>query len=102
MDSRKRILVEEILFTAMSAFHDIDNKQEREKYARDYFSGFCQRYDVDANEAYDMLNEMFEHKRTHTIFDYEHYKGDNLSQILLGEKSEKNPKPKVQKTPDER
>ena len=104
MDSKKQILVEQVLFTAISAFHDLDNKDKITKYARDYFSGFCERYDVDGQEAYEILEEMFEHRRTHTIFEYEYYKDGALSEILLGKEQEKDVKPKIKsdKTLDER
>lgn len=104
MDSQKQVLVEQILFTAISAFHDLNDRDKIEKYARDYFSGFCQRYDVDMKEAYKILDEMFEHRRKHTVFDYEYYKGEGLGQILFGKTKDQeiSAKLKGEKTNDER
>ena len=83
MDADKKILVENELAGAIRAFHDIDNKEKREKYAKEYFINFCKENDIDLEEAYEIVLKIIDDRRKNSIFKYEHY--ENLKDILLGE-----------------
>lgn len=87
MTDSQRLLVESTLFTAINAFHDIDDKAQREQYVREYFFEFCSKNNIDPEEAYQLMEKFLEHRRNHTIFKYEHYK--NLKGILFGKKASK-------------
>ena len=99
MTDEQRLLVESKLFDAMRAFHDLDDKEKREKYAKEYFNEFCIEANVDPEEAYAILEEMFEHKRKTTQFKYDYYK--DLRSILFDKKASKRVK-KDDKDRDER
>lgn len=99
MTDEQRLLVEARLFDAMRAFHDLDDKEKREAYAKEYFNKFCAETHVDPEEAYSLLEEMFAFKRKTTQFKYGHYK--NLRGILFDKKAPKQVK-KDDKDRDER
>ena len=86
MEKKQEILVETELYTAVSAFHDLDNKKEREIYVKDYTLEFCKRYGIDPIEAVGKLKEMFEDRRKNSKFKYEHYRKDALDKIVLDER----------------
>lgn len=102
MDDKKQILVEHILFDALRTFHDSDDKEKRELYAKEFFDEFCKKYQVDPVETYFILQKMFEQKRSTSIFKYEHYDGDKLKGILFKEDKEDLSSKKPEKEPDER
>ncbi|MBR3512585.1 MAG: hypothetical protein IKN74_06520 [Clostridia bacterium] len=85
MQKDQEILVETELFTAVSAFHDADDKKKREKYVKEYTLEFCKKYNIDPMEAVGKLKDMFEDRRNKTMFKYEHYKDDSLDKIILDE-----------------
>ena len=87
MTNEQRVLVETDLFRAISAFHDLDDKELREKYAREFFSDFCKKNNIDPKEAYTTIESILDHKRKHTPFGYEHY--NNLEDILFKKENDK-------------
>ncbi len=87
MTDEQRLLVETRLFDARRAFHDLDDKEKRETYAKEYFNEFCAESHIDPEEAYSILEEMFDNKRKTTQFKYGHYK--DLRSILFDKKEQK-------------
>ena len=92
MDKDKEVLIEYILFNAISVFHDMDDPEKRKEYARDYFLNFCKTNKIDLKEACDVLNKMLDNKRKTTQFKYKNYEGDKLNEILLGKDDKKSDK----------
>lgn len=101
MDTRKQCLVETILFDSLSAFHDADDKDRITKLARGFFLDFCKKYEIDEQEAFEIIERMFKEKRETTMFKYEHYQDEKLSNILFGD-DEKARNKTADKTLDER
>lgn len=81
MDDRKKCLVEGDLYTAITAFHDCNDKEKREGLIRKYTLMFCEKYDIDVIEALDLVTKMINHRRQNSDFKYEYYK--DLRKIVL-------------------
>lgn len=73
MDELKRLKVENELVKAILTFHDCDNKEKRENYVREYFLEYCQKNDINQEEALEMIEKALKFKRENTIFKYEHF-----------------------------
>ena len=84
MDTKKKILVENILFDAIKTIHNVDNEDERNAYLKEYFTKFCKKNEISTEEAYELLEKMFKEKSDTTIFKYEHYSDGKLGKILFG------------------
>lgn len=88
MTNEQLLLTENVLIDAVRAFHDLDNKQKREEYVREFTLDFCKKNNIDPKEAIDVLNKYFERRRKDdTPFNFEHYKGKKtLEKIILSDK----------------
>lgn len=86
------LLIENVLYPAISAFHDCDDKQKREQYVKEYVLDFCQENNLDIIDTLDILNSIFEEKRKRKMFTYQHYKGNALKTMVLGKKQKSNSK----------
>ena len=83
MDKREEVLIEGDLFDALRAFHDLDDREKRNQYVKEYVLEFCSNNNIDPREAIDKLIIMFEDRRKSTIYKYEHYKNDPLDKIVF-------------------
>lgn len=88
MRNDQLLLVENDLINAVRAFHDLDDKEKRETYVREYTLEFCQKNGIDVKEAIAVMNKYFEGRRNDdTPFNYDHYKGKKtLEKIILSDK----------------
>ena len=86
MTNEQKLLVETVLFNAVRAFHDCDDKEKRKTYTREYTVEFCEEHGIDVMEAIEYMTEMFKEKRKHSQFKYEHY--ENLEEIILPKKDD--------------
>ena len=77
---RDDLLIEANLLSQMCAFHDVDDKETREQYAREYFEEFCKDTKIDPEYAFKKLEDYIKAKRETTMFKYEHY--EDLRGIL--------------------
>ena len=68
MTNEQRILVETELCNALKAFHDAGDKQKRTAYSKEYFWSFCERYELDPKEAFDIVKEVL--KEQAFVHDY--------------------------------
>lgn len=85
MKHEDSILVENILYNAISTFHDCDDKEKRNKYIKEFTLNFCQEHGLNPSEVVGKLKEMFEHQRNSTPHKFPHYKDNSLDDIILGE-----------------
>ena len=60
MKHEDSILVENILYNAISTFHDCDDKEKRNKYIKEFTLNFCQEHGLNPSEVVGKLKEMFE------------------------------------------
>lgn len=92
MTNEQLLLTENILINAVKAFHDLDDKQKREEYVREFTLNFCKENKIDPKEAIDVLNKYFESRRKDdTPFNFEHYKGKKtLEKIILSDELSAN------------
>lgn len=83
-NEENQILIETELFDVLRAFHDLDDKEKRNQYVKEYTIEFCTKNNLDISKTIDKLKELFERKRRmNKMFPYEHYEGNNLSKIIL-------------------
>ena len=68
MKHEDSILVENILYNAISTFHDCDDKEKRNKYIKEFTLNFCQEHGLNPSEVVGKLKEMFEHQTTNQYF----------------------------------
>lgn len=86
LDENAKILIESELFDAIRAFHDLDNKEERNQVIREFTIKFCMEHNIDIAQTIDLLKELFEKRREmNKMFPYEHFVGNNLNRIILEE-----------------
>lgn len=62
MDEKNMILIETELFDVLRAFHDLDDKEKRNQFIKDYTIAFCLKNDLDVGETIEILKELFEKK----------------------------------------
>ncbi len=74
MTDSEKILVENELVRAIATFHDCDDKEKRERYVREYFLEFCEKHNINQDEALEEIEKFLEDRRENSIFKYEHYK----------------------------
>ena len=88
MTREQLLLTENVLIDAVRAFHDLDDKEKRETYVREYTLKFCKENGIDPKEAISVLTSYFEKRRKDdTMFNFEHYKGKKtLEKIILSDK----------------
>lgn len=93
MDNLQRLLIENNLLKAISAFHDCNDREKRESYVREYFFEFCNKYNINQDEALELLENLLRYKRENTVYKYEHFK--DLKSILYPQ-TEENEKDKLE------
>lgn len=86
MDEKQTLLVELVLYDAIKAFHDCDDKQKRNRYIKSFTLKFCKENGIDPLEAVDKLNELFKIKRSQSQFPYQHYDNGKLEKIIFSGK----------------
>lgn len=91
MTREQLLLTENVLIDAVRAFHDLDDKEDRETTVREYTLKFCEENGIDPKEAIDVLNAYFERRRKDdSMYKFEHYKGKKtLENIILSDKLSK-------------
>ena len=94
MDTRQKVLLENILITKISVFHDIDDTERREEYVRKCFFEFCEEYDVDQNEAFEIVEKYFQADRRVTRTTPYYY--TDLRSIIFPSDSKKDFKQSIQ------
>ena len=92
MDIEKKILIENVLFDAISAFlHDCDDKEKREKYIKEYTIRFCDVYNLNPVEVIEILKGIIERQKKTGFRPFPHYEKDTLDKIILGDKKDDEP-----------
>ena len=86
MTDEQALLVENVLYTAVSAFHDCDDKKRREKLIKDYTLEFCKENNLETIEVIDKLKEIYQSKRIGNPQSFPYYTNDKLDKIILGNK----------------
>ena len=87
MDIEKKILIENVLFNAISAFfHDCDNKEKREQYIKEYTIRFCEVYDLNTVEVIEILKGIIERQKKTGFRPFPNYEKDTLDKIIFGNK----------------
>ena len=81
MDDRKKVLVEGELYAAITAFHDCDDKKRREEFVKEYTLKFCKKYNIDVEEALDLVINMINQRRKNSDYQYEQYK--DLKKLVI-------------------
>lgn len=62
LDENIKILIENELFDAICAFHDLDDKEERNQIIREFTIKYCMEHNIDIGQTIDLLKELFEKK----------------------------------------
>lgn len=76
------LLIENVLYTAISTFHDCSDKEQRNKLIKDYTIDFCKENNLDPIEVITKLKEVFENQRKSDPNKFPHFKGNALNEII--------------------
>lgn len=70
MTADQELLIEQELCSAIRAFHDLEDKEKRYAYSKEYFWAFCERYGLDPKEVFPIVKRTLKRKSEFVFSDY--------------------------------